>query len=154
MPLADTLLRLAAGPRLYLPKWTDQVMSEVSRNLIENFGLSESQAAHRESEIRKHFPEPWIFGYEDLIPAMRLEYASSPRPVPAPRRPVVSGNEHDGRHIFSPDCTHNCKSIHLRHLHIEKHNIRIALSNGHDGFASVSGLANRRNFRVPGEQIP
>lgn len=70
MPLADTLLRLAAGPRLYLPKWTDQIMSEVSRNLIENFGLSESQAAYRESEIRKHFPEAWILGYEDLIPAM------------------------------------------------------------------------------------
>ena len=27
MPLADTLLRLAAGPRLYSPKWTDQIMA-------------------------------------------------------------------------------------------------------------------------------
>jgi predicted nucleic acid-binding protein len=70
MPLADTLLRLAAGPRLYLPKWTDQIMSEVSRNLIEKFGLSEDKAAYRESEIRRHFPEAWIDGYEDLIPAM------------------------------------------------------------------------------------
>jgi hypothetical protein len=31
MPLADTLLRLAAGPRLYLPKWSDQIMVEVKR---------------------------------------------------------------------------------------------------------------------------
>jgi hypothetical protein len=38
MPLADTLLRLAGGQRLYLPKWTDQIMTEVSRNLAENFG--------------------------------------------------------------------------------------------------------------------
>ena len=29
MPLADTLLRLAAGPRLFLPKWSDQIMVEV-----------------------------------------------------------------------------------------------------------------------------
>jgi hypothetical protein len=31
MPLADTLLRLAAGPRLFLPKWSDQVMAEITR---------------------------------------------------------------------------------------------------------------------------
>jgi hypothetical protein len=70
MPLADTLLRLASGPRLYLPKWTDRIMAEVSRNLQENFGLSPEQTAYRETEIRKHFPEAWIEGYEDLIPSM------------------------------------------------------------------------------------
>ena len=70
MPLADTLLRLGAGPRLYLPKWTDQIMAEVSRNLIEKFGLSEDKAAYRQSEIRKHFPEAWVDGYEYLIPSM------------------------------------------------------------------------------------
>jgi len=70
MPLADTLLRLAAGPRLYLPKWTDQIMAEVSRNLQENFGLAPEQAAYRESELRKHFGEAWVEGYEDLIPSM------------------------------------------------------------------------------------
>jgi hypothetical protein len=73
MPLADTLLRLAAGPRLYLPKWTDDIMAEVSRNLVENFGLSEEQAAYRESEVRRHFPEAWVDGYQDLIPAMTNE---------------------------------------------------------------------------------
>lgn len=70
MPLADTLLRLAAEPRLYLPRWTDHIMAEVSRNLQENFGLTVEQAAYRESEIRKHFGEAWVEGYEDLIPAM------------------------------------------------------------------------------------
>ena len=70
MPLADTLLRLAGGPRLFLPKWTDQIMGEVSRNLQENFGLTAEQAAYRESEIRKHFGEAWVEGYEDLIPSM------------------------------------------------------------------------------------
>ena len=70
MPLADTLLRLAAGPRLYLPKWSDQIMVEVTRTLQENFGLSPQKAMYRESEIRRHFPEAWIDGYQDLIPAM------------------------------------------------------------------------------------
>ena len=70
MPLADTLLRLAAGPRLYLPKWSDQIMVEVTRTLQENFGLSPQKAKYRESEIRRHFPEAKIDRYEDLIPAM------------------------------------------------------------------------------------
>jgi hypothetical protein len=39
MPLADTLLRLAAEPHLYQPKWSDQIMAEVSRTLEEKFGL-------------------------------------------------------------------------------------------------------------------
>lgn len=70
MPLADTLLRLASDPRLYLPKWTDHIMAGVSRNLHENFGLTQEQSAYRESEIRKHFGEAWVEGYEDLIPSM------------------------------------------------------------------------------------
>ncbi len=70
MPLADTLLRLAAGPRLFLPKWSDQIMVEVTRNLRETFGLSAQKAMYRESEIRRHFPEAWIEDYEKLIPTM------------------------------------------------------------------------------------
>jgi hypothetical protein len=70
MPLADTLLRLAAGPHLYLPKWTDQIMDEVSRTLQQSFGLSSEKTSYRESELRKHFPEVWITGYEHMIPAM------------------------------------------------------------------------------------
>jgi predicted nucleic acid-binding protein len=70
MPLADTLLRLAAGPRLFRPKWSDQIMVEVSRTLQENFGLSPRKTMYRENEIRRHFPEAWIEGYEDLISAM------------------------------------------------------------------------------------
>ena len=62
MPLADTLLRLAAGPRLYLPKWSDQIMVEVSRTLEENFGLSAQKAIYRESALRRHFPEAWVDG--------------------------------------------------------------------------------------------
>ena len=45
-------------------------MAEVSRNLQAKFGLSSDRAQYRESEIRRHFPEAWVDGYEDLIPIM------------------------------------------------------------------------------------
>ena len=70
MPLADTLLRLAAGPHLYIPKWSDQIMEEVSRTLRDSFGLSREKARYREREIRRHFPEAWIEGYERRIASM------------------------------------------------------------------------------------
>jgi hypothetical protein len=68
MPLADTLLRLAGEQRLYLPRWTDEIMTEVNRNLAENFGLTDEQVAYRESEIRRHFPEAWVEGHEHSSP--------------------------------------------------------------------------------------
>ncbi len=71
MPLADTLLRLASGRGLYLPKWTGQIMNEVNRNLVEKFGLTDEQVAYRENEIRRHFPEAWVERHEDLIAAMK-----------------------------------------------------------------------------------
>lgn len=70
MPLADTLLRLAAGPHLYLPRWSEQIMLEVSRTLQEKFGLSSERAMYRESAIRRHFPGAWVEGYENSIPKM------------------------------------------------------------------------------------
>ena len=70
MPLADTLLRLASGARLYLPRWTDRIMEEVGGNLVRKFGLTEERASYREGEIRRHFPEAWVEGYEHLIPVM------------------------------------------------------------------------------------
>jgi hypothetical protein len=45
-------------------------MVEVTRTLRETFGLSAQKAVHRESEIRRHFPEAWIEDYAKLIPAM------------------------------------------------------------------------------------
>lgn len=71
MPLADTLLRMAETPRLYLPRWSAEIMSEVSRNLVSKLGLTPEQAQRREAVLRLHFPEAWIEGYEPLIPAMQ-----------------------------------------------------------------------------------
>lgn len=70
MPLADTLLRMAEAPRLYLPKWSHLIMDEVTRNLISKWEMCAEKACRREAEIRRHFPEAWVEGFEPLIDAM------------------------------------------------------------------------------------
>jgi len=70
MPLADTLLRMAEAPRLYLPRWSQRIMDEVTRNLIAKWDMAPEKARQREEELRRHFPEAWVEGYEPLIEAM------------------------------------------------------------------------------------
>lgn len=70
MPLADTLLRMAETPRLYLPKWSQMIMDEVTRNLIQKWGVEPAKAGRRERHLREHFPEAWVEGFEPLIQAM------------------------------------------------------------------------------------
>src|SRR5215469_3028963 len=70
MPLADTLLRMAEEPRLYVPKWSQLIMDEVTRSLIEKWDLEPEKARRRQHEIRRHFPEAWIEGFEPLLEVM------------------------------------------------------------------------------------
>lgn len=70
MPLADTLLRMAEEPRLYLPRWPQKIMEEVTRNLVLKWGMPPEKAERREVELRRHFPEAWVEGHELLIPVM------------------------------------------------------------------------------------
>ena len=68
-------------------------MSEVGRNLQEKFGVSAAAVQHRESEIRRHFPEAWVEGYEGLIPEM-----ANPREGPScPGGGRASGRERNRR---------------------------------------------------------
>jgi hypothetical protein len=70
MPLADTLLRMAEAPRLYLPKWSQAIMDEVTRNLVGKWDMPADKARRREKEIRRHFPEACVEGFDSLIDAM------------------------------------------------------------------------------------
>jgi len=70
MPLADTLLRMAERPRLYLPLWSGRIMDEVTQNLIGKWNQPPEKAARRAGKIREAFPEAWVEGYEPLIEAM------------------------------------------------------------------------------------
>ncbi len=73
MPLADTLLRMAEAPRLYRPMWSQMIMDEVRRNLIAKWNMPDAKAHRREQEIRRHFPEAIVDGFEPLIEIMTNE---------------------------------------------------------------------------------
>jgi predicted nucleic acid-binding protein len=73
MPLADTLLRMAEEPRLYLPRWSELIMDEVTRNLIAKWSMPGDKAREREDEIRRHVPEAWVEGFQPLVELMTNE---------------------------------------------------------------------------------
>jgi hypothetical protein len=68
--LRDTLLRLAETPRQYIPKWSDRIMAELTRNLESRRKLAPEKVAHLIGEMEHHFPEARISGYEGLIAKM------------------------------------------------------------------------------------
>ncbi len=68
--LCDTLLRLAEPPRLFEPKWSEEIIRETTHTLESKLGWPSSLTAHLEAELRAHFGEAWISDYESLIPRM------------------------------------------------------------------------------------
>lgn len=68
--LRDTLLRIAEPPRLYLPRWSKDIIEETTRTLEGKLGLSTAQTLHLVAELKTHFADCWIDGYEGLLPAM------------------------------------------------------------------------------------
>lgn len=68
--LCDTLLRLAEPPRLYEPKWSEEIIRETTRTLESKLGWPSSLTDYFQAELRAHFGEAWISGYEPLIPRM------------------------------------------------------------------------------------
>ncbi|HEX4809322.1 MAG TPA: PIN domain-containing protein [Bryobacteraceae bacterium] len=69
-PLRDLLLRLAEHPRLYVPRWSDEIMREVVRTLESGIGLGPEKTGYLVSELGKHFGDAWVTGYELLIGSM------------------------------------------------------------------------------------
>jgi predicted nucleic acid-binding protein len=68
--LRDTLLRLAETPRQYIPKWSDQILEEVTRNLESRRNLTPRKIAHLIDQLERHFPEAQVKDYEKLIALM------------------------------------------------------------------------------------
>ena len=68
--LRDTLLRLAETPQQYIPKWTERIWQEVLGNLESKRGLTPEQTAHLLKQVKEHFPEAFVTGYENLIDSM------------------------------------------------------------------------------------
>lgn len=89
VPLADTPLQMAEAPRLYPPKWTRMIMDEVTRSFVEKWNPGPEKARRRAAELRRHFPEPWVEGFEPLMDTMTND--PEDRHVLAP--PVRAGSE-------------------------------------------------------------
>jgi hypothetical protein len=68
--LRDTLLRIAEPPRLYLPRWSDDIMLETTRTLEARMGMTRDQTAYLVGELRKHFEDAWVERYEPFIPVI------------------------------------------------------------------------------------
>jgi predicted nucleic acid-binding protein len=69
-PLRDTLLRLAEAPGLYQPLWSVEIVGEMKRALETQIGLAPAKTAYLERELRRHFPDSWVTGFEPLIRKM------------------------------------------------------------------------------------
>jgi len=66
----DTLLRLAER-RLFLCRWSEDIVAEVRRNLIARMRLPEKKVDYLLGELQDHFPDAWVDpGYKILTPAM------------------------------------------------------------------------------------
>jgi predicted nucleic acid-binding protein len=71
MPVADTLLRLAEAPALYEARWTDQILAEVTRTLVDRFGMTREKARYREAAMREFFQDSMVENYESLVAEMQ-----------------------------------------------------------------------------------
>jgi polyhydroxyalkanoate synthesis regulator phasin len=67
--LRDTLLRAAAAG-LYRPHWSDEILEEVRRNLVDQGRTTEQQARRLVDVIAKYFPEARVTGYQALVDRM------------------------------------------------------------------------------------
>src|SRR6266567_1692641 len=66
----DTLLRLSER-RLFLSRWSEDIIAEVDRTLIK-FGVAREKVDHLLAEMKEHFSDAWVEpGYKELIPSMK-----------------------------------------------------------------------------------
>jgi hypothetical protein len=93
MPLCETLLRLAEEPAFYVPRWSQQTLEEIHRNLIK-WGHTVAQADRRVRAMRTAFEDAEVTGYESLIPAMTND---------AGDRHVLAAAVHAGAHAIVSD---------------------------------------------------
>lgn len=70
--LRDTLLR-AADRDYYQPRWTDEILDEVTRNLTRSAHLTPSQTRHLVREMNLAFPTARVDGFHHLISKMENE---------------------------------------------------------------------------------
>lgn len=66
----DTLFRLFER-RLFLARWTDEIIAETVHTLQDKLGRTQQQTDYLVNELRTNFPDAWVEqGYRELIPLM------------------------------------------------------------------------------------
>ena len=88
--LRDTLLRLFQA-RLFLARWSDDIVAEVRRTLENKLHKTPEQTEHLVSQLREYFADAWVEGYADLIASMT--------------------NDGKDRHILAAAIRGGCESI-------------------------------------------
>lgn len=63
-------MRLAEPPRLYVPRWSEEIIAETLRNLESRIGLSKAKTAYLAAQLRIHFGDAWVTGHRPLIDKM------------------------------------------------------------------------------------
>jgi predicted nucleic acid-binding protein len=69
MPLCDTLLRLAEEPAFYIPKWSADILRELTSTL-RRMGYTPAQANRRIAAMESAFDDANVADYESLIASM------------------------------------------------------------------------------------
>jgi predicted nucleic acid-binding protein len=69
LPLRDTLLR-AAEIGLYRPHWSDRILEEVTRNLIDRGKINIAQAERFQAVLQKAFPQASVEVLQALVDVM------------------------------------------------------------------------------------
>lgn len=70
--LNDLLMRLAVR-RTYRPLWSDDILDELERNLIEHGATTELGARRRVAAMRTHFKDALVTGYRDIEAALQCD---------------------------------------------------------------------------------
>ncbi len=61
---------MAEPPRLFEPRWSDEIIDETTRTLRGKLGWPGSLVDHFVSELHAHFDDAWIDGYQFMVPCM------------------------------------------------------------------------------------
>lgn len=64
--VTDLLLRLSESPRLFLPKWSQRILDETDKTLLEHLGWTQDLVAYRREQITSHFGEALVAGFEPI----------------------------------------------------------------------------------------
>ena len=93
---------------------------------------------------------------ERVVEALAVERLQQVVERPDLERPqrvlIVGGDEDDERHALGADRLDHLEAVHLRHLHVEEHQVRRVIQDGGDGLLAVAALADDLDVRLGAKQ--